>query len=274
VVAFVRGRSRQKRVGHAGTLDPFATGVLPVCLGKATRVIEYLMDARKTYAATVRLGVKTDTYDRTGAVVAERDPSAITRADVQAALRTFEGEILQSPPPFSAIKRDGVPLYKLARAGEKVEVIPRRVVVHRIALTAWDPPLFEFEVECGKGTYVRSLAHDLGKRLGVGASLEELRRTKVGDFDLRNAVGIEELRAGFDSGRWTDLVMGADEVLLGWPAAIIGAENERRLRNGMAAAVEEIRTVTTLARAYGVDGGFFAVIRRDSPGQWRPEKVL
>jgi tRNA pseudouridine55 synthase len=274
VVAFIRGRSHTRRTGHAGTLDPFAEGVLPVCLGKATRVIEYLMDARKTYRATVRLGVETDTYDRTGSVVAQSSASTVTRVAAEDALREFEGDIQQTPPAYSALKRDGVPLYKLARAGEKVEIAARSVHIYRIGLTSWEPPLLAFEVECGKGTYVRSLAHDIGRRLGVGGSLDALVRTAVGPFKLESSVGVETLRAEFESDTWQERLLGLDEVLLDWPAAILGIDNESRLRHGQRATVTEVRQSGERARAYSLSGDFVAVMRREAAGVWRPEKVL
>jgi tRNA pseudouridine55 synthase len=286
-VAFVRGRSRQKRTGHAGTLDPFATGVLPVALGRATRVIEYLMDARKIYRATVRLGVETDSYDRTGAVIAEAGVSAVSRAEVERAIERFEGEIDQRPPAYSALKRDGVPLYKLARAGMPVAAPPRRVIVYRIEMTSWAPPLFGFEVECGRGTYVRSLAHDIGALLGCGASLDALQRTRVGPFRIEDAAGIETLRAEFGSGQWQHRLLGLDEVLLEWPAAILGADNERRLRTGQPAIVAKDaalneptkstarhKLIEGRARAYGSEGDFIGVIRPEGDSSWRAVKVL
>ena len=194
VVAFVRKQTGVRRVGHAGTLDPAATGVLPVCLGQATRVVEYLVDATKTYVATVRLGRVTDTYDADGAVQSEADASGVSREAVEAALDRFRGLIEQRPPPFSALKRDGVPLYKLARAGQAAEAAPRRVTIYRLDITKYEPPLLSLEIECGKGTYVRSLAHDLGASLGVGGSLASLVRTRVGPFALADAIDIEALR--------------------------------------------------------------------------------
>lgn len=275
VVAFVRGRCGERRVGHAGTLDPFAEGVLPVFLGQATRLIEYLADAHKTYSAVLRLGRETDTYDRTGATVAEAGAAWVTRADFEAALTGFEGQIEQQPPAFSALKRDGVPLYKLARAGTPVQAPARTVVVHRIEATWFEPPLAGFEVECGKGTYVRSLAHDIGRRLGVGASLEQLTRTQVGPFSLENAVDIETLRVELADGSWRERLAAPDEVLLQWPAAILGDVNTRRVLNGVPAEVVETREAAgARARAYSLDGDFVAVMHREGPGRWRPAKVF
>jgi tRNA pseudouridine55 synthase len=261
-------------VGHAGTLDPFAEGVLPVCLGQATRVIEYLMDAHKTYSAVVRLGRETDTYDLTGKVVREADASGVTRDQFEKALRAYEGEVLQKPPPFSAIKRDGVPLYRLARAGEAVEVAPRVVRVYRIETTSFEPPLAAFEVECGKGTYIRSLAHDVGRDLGVGGSLESLVRTRVGPFDISRAVDIETLRRELETGEWDDRLMAPDEAILDLPAAIVAADNERRVRTGLRPRLEATReTDAARLRVYTAAGDFLAVMRRDD-AEWRADKVF
>jgi tRNA pseudouridine55 synthase len=274
VVAFVRTRSGTRRVGHAGTLDPFAEGVLPVCLGKATRVIEYLMDARKCYRAVVRLGVQTDTHDRTGLVVEERDPGFVEREEVKKVLQLFVGKIAQRPPIYSALKRQGVPLYRLARSGIAVETDPREVTVHSLGLTAWQPPLFEIEVECGKGTYVRALVRDIGDALATGASLDTLTRTRVGPFGIEDAVGIDALRDEFASGAWRDRLLGLDEVLLEWPAAILAEDKARKLRNGMSVTFAEVREAGDHARAYSPAGNFVAVLRRETGGGWRPAKVL
>src|SRR5687767_11858034 len=162
VVAFVRRRSGVKRVGHAGTLDPAATGVLTLLLGTATRLTEYLVDAGKAYRATVELGVETDTYDRDGTIVAERDASAITRAQIDAALAQFRGEVWQVPPVYSAIKRAGEASYKAARRGDDVTMVPRLVRIDDITVVDYEAPFLALDVSCGKGFYVRSLAHDLG----------------------------------------------------------------------------------------------------------------
>jgi tRNA pseudouridine55 synthase len=273
-VGFVRGRSHVKRVGHAGTLDPLATGVLPVCIGQATRVVEYLVDATKTYVADVTLGVVTDTYDAEGEVVASADASGVTREAIECALAAFRGGFEQVPPAFSAIKRNGVPLYKLARRGEDVVLQPRSVRVDRLDLLAWQPPLLRLEIDCAKGFYVRSLAHDLGAVLGVGGMLSGLVRTRVGAFDIDKAVGLEALTAALADGAWTELLLPPDEVLIDWQAAIVGAENERRLRSGRTAVFEPAPGAGERGRAYTLDGTFLAVLERLDSTSWRPQKVF
>jgi len=265
VVRFVRARSRERHVGHAGTLDPAATGVLPVLLGNATRLTEYLVDGRKGYRARIELGVETDTYDRDGTVVATRDASRVLLEDVRAALMEFEGEIDQRPPAFSAIKREGEPLYKAARRGEAVAPAPRRVAVHKLDIISFEPPFVSVAVECGKGFYVRSLAHDLGQALGVGGTLAGLVRTRVGPFRLEGALGIEALRRAFEDGTWQEALIAADEVLIGWRAAILGPENEANMRHGRTARIRwqpGVRAIPgELCRAYSAGGDFLGILR-------------
>ena len=277
VVRFVRGRCGERRVGHAGTLDPEATGVLPLLLGQATRLTEYLVDSTKTYEATVRLGVETDTYDAEGEVVASIDASGVTRNAVEAALVAFRGEIMQTPPLFSAIKREGEALYRKARRGETVELEPRPVRVEQLDIMTYAPPQLDLRIVCSKGFYVRSLAHDVGAALGVGGSLAALRRTRVGSFHVEDAIDIETLREELTSGAWRDRLYAPDEVLLARRAAIFGAENETRLRHGIAPALQHDALKAApdeLCRAYSASGDFLAVLRATGARDWRPEKVF
>jgi len=281
VVAFVRRHSGVKRVGHAGTLDPAAEGVLVVCLGQATRVVEYLLDARKTYHARVRLGVVTDTYDADGTIVRTADASSITRETVEQALDSFRGVIEQTPPMFSALKREGAPLYKHARAGREVERESRRVEVYRLELVQFAPPLLRLEIECGRGFYVRSLAYDLGERLGCGAHLEYLVRTSVGPFRLESTIEIESLRSRLVDGTWTDAALPIDTVLLDWHAAVLGEKNAGNARQGRSlelTPVDEARVralaAGTPCRAYSLDGRLLALLRYGGDAIWQPVKVL
>jgi tRNA pseudouridine55 synthase len=262
-----------KRVGHAGTLDPLAEGVLPVCLGQATRIVEYLMDARKTYQARVRFGQTTDTYDIEGRLLLGADTGSLTRQAVEEALSAFTGEIDQRPPPYSAIKREGVPLYRLARAGKTVEVEARRVVIHRVELREWSSPVATLEVECGKGTYIRSLAHDLGEALGVGAVLEGLVRSAVGPFTLERSISIDRLAPELDSDAWKERLIALDEVMLEWPAAILGPENTTRVLSGRAPLIELAAPPDRRLRAYSTEGDFLAVLKPVAD-VLRPEKVF
>ncbi len=180
VVARVRRNLNVKKVGHAGTLDPLATGVLVVCVGAATRLSEYVMNTTKRYEALVHLGVETETYDAEGAIVAEQAVNHVTQTDVEQALTTFLGPIDQLPPIYSAIKQGGRKLYEIARAGETAELQPRHVTIYALDILDWQPPFVRIAVTCSAGTYIRSLAHDLGAALGVGGSLDGLTRTASG----------------------------------------------------------------------------------------------
>jgi len=269
VVDRVRALAHQRRVGHAGTLDPMATGVLLVCLGRATRVAEYLMASPKVYRARVRLGVVTDTYDAEGKVV-EEHPVEVDQVAVEEALARFRGRILQVPPMYSAIKRGGQPLYRLARRGVTVEREPRPVEVYRLRLTAWEPPELTLEVTCSPGTYVRSLAHDLGQALGCGAYLAGLVRLASGDFRLEEAVPLDELTEE----RLPSLLMPLDVALRRYPALYLDERAALAVRSG--------RTVDgpppegePLARAYGPDGTFLALLEyRPDREIWHPRKVF
>jgi tRNA pseudouridine55 synthase len=278
----VRRLVRQKRVGHAGTLDPLASGVLPILVGQATRLAEYLSESGKAYRALIRFGTVTTTYDAEGAVAREA-PVALTREQVEAALPAFLGEQEQVPPVYSAIKRGGQPLYALARAGEDVTPEPRRVRIDALRILSWNSPDLALDVECGKGTYIRSLAHDLGARLGPGAYLAALARTRSGPFRLRESVTLEQLEAALADGSWRDRLYAADTALLDRRAAILGPESEARLRNGQPLRFPiEMQPYGTAAsppdellRAYSTDGRFLGLLRwEDAQAAWQPHKVL
>ena len=282
VVSTVRRLSGIRRVGHAGTLDPFATGVLVVCLGQATRLSEYLMQATKVYRAQVRLGVVTDTFDATGTPQRQSDPSSISRSQIEEELATFQGQIHQVPPMFSALKHRGEPLYRYARAHQQVARPARPVTIHRIQLLAFQPPVATIEVECGKGTYIRTLAYDLGERLGCGAHLSGLVRLRVGPFALEDACSMGELERAFQEGRWQTLLHPPDAALPGWPAITLSEEEVTAVRFGQALPAAELQLSPPqtpepdqLCRAYSPQGKLLAVLRYESAGHtWRPLKVL
>lgn len=233
VVREVRRMVKTRRVGHAGTLDPLATGVLPVAVGSATRLIEYLMATDKSYRATLKLGITTDTQDAEGRVIAENNWQSVDRPAIEAVLEQFIGEIDQLPPMYSALKKDGQPLYRLARQGIDVEREPRRVVVHRLVIDDFSAPELTFTVDCGKGTYVRTLCHDIGQALGCGAHMTELRRLACGRFDLTQSHSLETLHQLSEQGRPLPLLPLA-EVLADWPALAVDGAALERLRNGVA----------------------------------------
>ena len=195
VVAQIRRRFRIPKVGHGGTLDPMATGLLVILLGKGTKISDRVMGHDKTYEGTLRLGLETDSQDADGRIVAEKDAAAVTAAQVEEQFKLRLGDQMQLPPMVSAIKIQGVPLYKLARKGETVERPPKLIHVYRFDLLDFTPPDVRFSVECTKGTYVRTLAHDIGQALGVGAHLARLRRTRIGRFDIAQASPLDDLLA-------------------------------------------------------------------------------
>jgi tRNA pseudouridine55 synthase len=278
VVRAVKRLTHVKRVGHAGTLDPIATGVLPVCLGQATRLMEYVVDQHKIYRAEFRLGAATDTHDAYGTVVNEQDPSGITRSEVEALLPVFTGDIQQQPPMYSALKREGKRLYDLARAGVEVERPTREVSVYSLSLVDWSPPLATIEVECGRGLYVRTLVHDIGATLGCGAHLSALIRLKVGPFTVDDAVTPEEFEAAVTSGTWEDLLSPPDVALLGHDSLTVAAPAEEQLRHGQAIPLPDTTMYARhleLRRAYTTDGRFLGVLRFNrAEGIWQPEKVF
>lgn len=276
VVDRIRRHTGIRRVGHGGTLDPFATGVLVVCLGKATRLAEFLIGSPKEYRAVVELGRSTDTYDRTGQVTAEHDPSGVTREQVEAALARFRGRVLQVPPPFSALKKGGVPLYRLARAGQKVQPDPREVEIARLDLVGWDPPRLTLEVACSAGTYIRSLAHDLGQALGCGAHLVDLVRLRSGRFRLEEAVPLEAILAA-GPGEWRRWLLPLEVAVEHLPRVDLEAEEVRRLSLGQPVPAGEnpLAQPGDLARGHGPEGDLVALLRWNPAGpSWLPYKVL
>ena len=289
VVALVKRLSGERRVGHAGTLDPMATGVLPVCLGQGTRIIEFLLAATKTYRGQIELGVATDTYDASGKITEKRDPSGISREQLESALAAFRGITQQTPPMYSAVKHQGQRLYELARAGIKVTRKSRPTKIYKLEIVDWQPPVVTVDVECGKGTYIRSLAHDLGQSLGCGANLKSLIRLSYGPFDIKTAVSVPQLEDALRYGYWQYFVHPIDTVLLPWRAMVVNDATERAIRSGAPVALandnsglteylEEtlpVPPIETRCRTYTLDGHFLGVLRFDPErGQWQPEKVF
>jgi tRNA pseudouridine55 synthase len=275
VVARVRRLTGVRRVGHGGTLDPLASGVLPIGIGRGTRVLEYLGAADKRYTATIRLGVSTDTYDADGAVTATHPWQSLHDDDVRAALFDFIGEIEQRPPIYSAIKQEGVPLHRLARAHRAAVPPPRRVTIYALTVLEIHLPDVTIAIHCSKGTYIRSLAHDLGERLGCGAHLTALRRTAAGDLVIGQALTLDQWEAALADGSWPARLLPLDIPLLHQPAAIFGEHSARRVCNGVAPDLPAWSDSGGLCRAYTTDGAFLGVLRSvsDGPG-WQVEKVL
>jgi tRNA pseudouridine55 synthase len=280
VVALVKRLSGERRVGHAGTLDPDATGVLPVCLGQGTRIVEFLITATKTYRAGIELGIATDTFDASGRITQRGDPSGIDLEIFQSALASFRGSIRQTPPMFSALKYRGQPLYKLARAGVNVERKSRTVEIHRLELISWQLPVVIIEIECSKGTYIRSLAHDLGQTLGCGAHLKSLVRTRCGIFDIKDAVSLEKLEEAFHSGYWEHFLHPIDIVLQDFPALVVNDVAGAAMRNGQSLNIPDSHNAYVAAgqrycRAYSQDGHFLGILcYLPDKDLWQPKKVM
>ena len=278
VVRRLKRASGQKRVGHGGTLDPIATGVVPVCFGQATRVMEYLIDGSKEYLGVVELGIETDTYDSMGKVASEGDPSSLTVETIEATLESFRGKIQQVPPMYSALKRKGKRLYDLARAGIKVDRPPRDVEIYRLDLLDWSPPLVTLDVECSRGVYVRSLAHDLGRALGCGGHLKGLQRRRAGPFSIEQAMSLTDAEQLALEGSLQGRLHSPDVVLGSMRAAIVSKRTEEMLRQGRhlpAGGQIPLSRPDERVRVYGVDGSFVGIILFNAAsGQWQPNKVF
>ena len=269
VVAKLRRVAQQKRVGHAGTLDPAATGVLVTALGHATRLIEYVQDATsKRYLAEVRLGVTTSTDDAEGEVVATSPVPPLDEAALEQALSAFRGAIEQVPPMYSALHHEGRRLHELARAGITVERAARPVTIEALELLARTPDTLTLDVLCSKGTYIRSLARDLGAALGCGAHLANLRRTAVGEFTLAGAQPLAALAEGTIP--LAQALLPAERAVADWPAAHADAETARRVRNGLPVALP---LAGERARIHAPGGELLALAHRAGE-LWQPDKVF
>jgi tRNA pseudouridine55 synthase len=268
-----RAGGRALKIGHAGTLDPMATGVLVLALGVATRLVEWATDHDKRYRAELTLGVETDTFDAEGRVVAER-PVAVSPVDLERALEGLRGEIDQRPPAFSAIQVGGRRLYDLARRGQAVEAPLRRITIRELRLLDYQAPRATIELLCSKGTYVRSLAHDLGRALGCGAHLSALRRLASGAFELADAVGLEAAVAEIAAGRGERLLRPLELAVAELPRLAPGAEGVAALRLGQpwAPPAEPIWPIM-LGRAHDPGGELVAIVEWRE-GAWWPRKVL
>jgi len=240
VVGKVRKLLGTKRVGHTGTLDPFATGVLPIAINSGTKMIPFLDEGVKRYEAIARLGIVTDTLDITGGILKTADPGSITEEILRSAIAGFTGCISQTPPMFSAIKQNGEPLYKLAREGKTVERKPREVRIYSIDLLEFTNPLLKIAVTSSKGTYIRSLADDIGASLGCGATLQELRRIASGPFYIDNAVTIEQLERHATSGTLHETMITPASALSHLDDYHLSSETAKRVLNGIPPSLQEI----------------------------------
>jgi len=279
VVAKVRKILRQKRVGHAGTLDPAASGVLPICLGQGTRVAEYLSESGKAYQAEVIFGVVTDTYDSEGVVTRTASIADLALPQIEEALTHFLGAQTQVPPRYSAIKIQGQPAYKRTRAGEEISLEPRSIAITRLEIIGWDSPRLTLGIECSKGTYIRSLAYDLGEYLGCGAHLGALVRTRSGPFLLSDSIPLEQLAEAAASGTLEKYLFPADRALQNYPALLLDAATTERVLHGNAFKYShynrDLPTPPDLARVYDTSGHFLAIAEWDAGQEaWKPKKVF
>ena len=313
VVAKIRRLLKEKRVGHAGTLDPAASGVLPICVGQATRVAEYLSDSGKAYLATILFGTVTDTYDAEGTILRTSSTDGLTLQSVEDALEHFLGPQMQVPPRYSAIKLQGQPAYKRTRSGEDITLPPRPIVIYALQISSWNPPFVTLAIECGKGTYIRSLAYDLGEYLGCGASLHSLVRTRSGPFLLSESITLDQLtdaltvqtaqgsdgkdpvsdhkdsplqegvepvgdHKGAPLHSLSQFLYPPDKALEHYPALKVDAVTVERVLHGNAFNYPHGVNMTqadNVARVYSDDGHFIAIAGWDAEQEvWKPKKVF
>ena len=281
VVGKLRGILRQKKIGHTGTLDPDAEGVLPVCLGKATKLCDLLTDKEKTYRAVLLLGKTTDTQDVSGTVLSEV-PVTAEEEKVREAILSFVGDYDQIPPMYSALKVDGKRLYELARAGKTVERQARPVVIHDITVESMELPRVTMTVSCSKGTYIRTLCHDIGEKLGCGGCMEALMRTRVGRFELKDSIFLKELEKIRDEERLGEYLVSVEEMFLDQPKASALPEADSLVHNGNPVKPELVKverdqtyTDQQLFRMYDSDQHFLGVYRYEEDRKWlKPWKMF
>lgn len=271
VVAKLRGIVGQKKIGHTGTLDPDATGVLPVCLGKATKLCDLLTDKNKTYEAVLLLGKTTDTQDITGEVLEEKSTEALTEEKVREAIEGFIGDYEQIPPMYSALKVNGKKLYELAREGKVIERKARPVKILDIQILEIDLPKVRMEVSCSKGTYIRTLCHDIGEKLGCGGCMESLMRTRVSTFRIEDAKTLDEIETLKQEGKLAELLVPIDAMFLSYPKITVKDDWKAFAKNGNPLDLKMLKEACgqneeTQVRLYDESGKFIAIY------QWKEKK--
>lgn len=268
VVAKLRGILKQKKIGHTGTLDPNATGVLPICLGNATKICDMLTDQKKEYIATLRLGLTSDTQDIWGQILSDTGNAwkKLKKEEMQQAIDSFVGEYMQLPPMYSALKINGKRLYELAREGKEVERKLRKVIFYQIEILSLDLPEIKIRVECSKGTYIRTLCYDIGKKLGCGALMSSLIRTRTGGFALSDSYTLSEIQKYKDENKVQNLVKSVDSYFSIYPAIKVMQESEKRLHNGNKLAWthlekvnETVKKENSFFRIYDYQNVFFGI---------------
>lgn len=272
VVAKLRGILHQKKIGHTGTLDPEATGVLPVCLGNATRLCDMITDKSKEYRAVLLLGVSTDTEDATGKILSTKAVN-VTEEDIIKAVKSFIGEYNQIPPMYSALKVNGKKLCDLARKGIEIERKPREVFIYDIIIEKIDIPEVTITVKCSKGTYIRSLCRDIGEKLNTGGTMKSLVRTRTGIFSIENAVKLSEISKSVEDNNIDSLIMPTDSFFNEYPAVNVSGRNEMLVKNGNMIILPEFKGNNI--KVYLSDGLFAGIYRYDeASGSYKPEKMF
>lgn len=273
VVQIIRRGTGIRRAGHTGTLDPRASGVLVVLIGPAVRLSEYVSASDKRYQATIQLGSSTDTYDSEGTVTKATPVENISEEQFNEILQGYVGEIQQVPPPYSAVKVKGKKAYEMARKGQPVDLEPRIINVFNLEILEWEPPEVVIDVYCSSGTYVRSLANDLGDSLGTGAHLIGLRRTKSGQFTLRDAVSLRRLKESFDAGDWYQFLIPAADALGDWPMIELNPDEVELVRHGHRIPAEP--DASDWVRGLSQQGDLVALLEHDpETSEWQPRKVF
>lgn len=277
VVAKLRGILKQKKIGHTGTLDPEATGVLPVCLGRATKVCDLLTDKDKIYKAVMRLGVATDTQDMTGTVInraVDENLNNLCKDDVTRAIKSFIGDYDQIPPMYSALKVNGKKLYELARSGQVIERQPRRVHIFDIVIEDISLPFVTMTVHCSKGTYIRTLCNDIGEKLGCFGAMESLERVKVSCFDLKNSIKLSDVESYVNSGEIDNYILSVDKLFMDLPEFVDDGRNEKLLNHGNEFFANGI-IIDGDVRVYNKTGDFIGIYKyMESRKMYSPVKVF
>lgn len=281
VVAKLRGILKQRKIGHTGTLDPDAEGVLPVCLGKATKLCDFLTDKDKEYRAVLRLGIETDTQDITGNITDEQEVN-ISEAEAEEAVMSFAGSYAQIPPMYSALKVNGKKLYELAREGKTIEREPRIITIHNIVIEDINLPDITIRVRCSKGTYIRTLCYDIGKKLGCGGCMKSLVRTRSGIFDIEDSLKLDEIESLRDKGSLEEYIFPVDGIFSDYPRAAVKEDAEKMLLNGNSMYESQLvfegetgAVKNSDIRIYDTSGIFTGIYRYNNDSrQFKPVKVF
>ena len=268
----VRWLLQARKAGHTGSLDPFATGMLPICLGEASKTAGFMLDASKTYIAEARLGIATATGDIEGDICQREQVPDVDHAGIENALKRFLGEIEQVPPMYSALKHQGQPLYKLARAGQEVERKARTVTIHSLELLDWASPVLKFRVHCSKGTYIRTLAEDIAQVLGSCAHLQALRRLNVEPFSEQDMITLEDLESAVETGMATDCLLPVDAGLSDWPKIELDDTSAERFTHGNPVAADS--TQIGLVRVHTVSSKLLGIGEVTSDKLLKPKRIM